>query len=231
MLTKVTITGADDSVDPEELINLSYEYPFLEWAILVSRKSQGKRRFPSHEWMKELHDIGKDIPVAMHLCGDYVNEILMGDTKFRKEVQPIYVMSSRIQINTHGIKHPYDVKKLREVLNTHKSTKFIFQYDEVNTEILDACAGCSNAQALFDLSHGDGVLPNSWPDPIPGVHCGYAGGLSPDNVEDNIIRIENKTVGTPIWIDMETHVISNGDQLFDLKKVKAVLDIAKHYIQ
>jgi hypothetical protein len=34
-ITRVTITGADDKIQPEQLIDLSYKYCFVEWAIRV----------------------------------------------------------------------------------------------------------------------------------------------------------------------------------------------------
>lgn len=38
-INKVTVTGADDSIDPGDLISIQQEYPFVEFAILLSRKS------------------------------------------------------------------------------------------------------------------------------------------------------------------------------------------------
>lgn len=51
MLERVTITGADDSTDISQLVELSQEFPFVEWGILVSRRSEGGPRFPSREWI------------------------------------------------------------------------------------------------------------------------------------------------------------------------------------
>ena len=51
MLNKVTITGADDETPIVALIELSAKFPFVEWGILVSLKSEGGPRFPSRVWM------------------------------------------------------------------------------------------------------------------------------------------------------------------------------------
>ena len=82
-----------------------------------------------------------------------------------------------------------------------------------------------NCSTLFDLSHGAGVLPEQWPKPLPGIRCGYAGGLSPDNIKEQLTLISAAVGDTPIWIDMETHVRSNNDRLFDLGKVEQVLKV------
>ena len=87
-----------------------------------------------------------------------------------------------------------------------------------------------NISALFDLSHGTGVLPDQWPATLNFVKCGYAGGLSPENLELQIKAIERIVGDTPIWIDMETHVRSNMDAQFDLSKVRTCLEISSRVV-
>ena len=81
-----------------------------------------------------------------------------------------------------------------------------------------------DCSTLFDMSHGAGILPKEWLAPIDGVRCGYAGGLSPENVVSQIKLIESKVGNYELWIDMETQIRSNADQQFDLGKVVAVLE-------
>lgn len=226
-ITKVTMTGADNSITPEQLFPITEKYPFVEWGILVSRNSQGNNRFPSKEWMNSLALIEQNqLQLSCHLCGTYVKEILMGSTRFISELGDIWKHFSRVQINTHGIPHQYDKSGLIQVLKEHTDKEFIFQYDIVNKQIVEAVSPeCKNISALFDLSHGAGVLPKEWVEPLEGIKCGYAGGLSPDNVEQQIKLIEEKVGDGEIWIDMETQIRSNNDQQFDLQKVEKVLEI------
>jgi hypothetical protein len=78
MLTRVTITGADDSTQFEDLSALSKEVPFVEWGILVSTNRGGGYRFPSDRWMTEFAQWARleKWNVAMHVCGLWVSEIL-----------------------------------------------------------------------------------------------------------------------------------------------------------
>lgn len=228
-ILNVTMTGADDSVTPADLFKISKTYPFVEWGILVSRNSQGKNRFPSLEWMDKLAKENmalERINLSCHLCGAYVKEFLMGSDRFVKEIGPLWAHFKRVQINTHGVAHQFDKKGLIEILNKYHDKEFIFQYDNVNTKLL-APAGESKAHiaTLFDLSHGTGVSPLKWPTPIQGVKCGYAGGLSPENVAAQLTNINyaNRSGVNDIWIDMETHVRSDNDLRFDLDKVEQVL--------
>ena len=237
-LSKVTMTGADDTTKQESLFELSAKYPYAEWAILLSRNSIGRNRFPSLKWMNRLAELDNnffdfEMQYSGHLCGAYVNEFLMGNTDFVKEIGEIWGLFQRIQINTHGIRHEYDEMNLLNALAQYPEKEFIFQYDNSNKEILDHVVANSDTSisALFDLSHGAGVLPKEWPIPINGVKCGYAGGLSPENIEEQIKLIESKVGDAEIWVDMETKVRSNNDMIFDLTKVESVFKTCKHYIK
>jgi hypothetical protein len=46
-LKQVTITGADDSINYHKLFDISHQFPFVEWEILLSKNSEGYPRFPT----------------------------------------------------------------------------------------------------------------------------------------------------------------------------------------
>ena len=74
---------------------------------------------------------------------------------------------------------------------------------------------------LFDESGGRGKR-GDWPDPwpvLPGMRCGYAGGLGPDNVDEALEFVERHP-DARIWLDMESGVRTN--DWMDLEKVEAV---------
>ena len=80
----------------------------------------------------------------------------------------------------------------------------------------------------------DGVLPDKWPEPN-GDYCGYAGGLSPDNLAEQLEKIDkaitNKDGGFyAIWIDAETHLRSPDNQRFDLDKVVKFLETSEPWV-
>ena len=52
-LRTVTITGADDSVEPKEIAELTKGFPFVEWGILLENGIYSGRRFPSRDWIAE----------------------------------------------------------------------------------------------------------------------------------------------------------------------------------
>lgn len=253
-VTKVTVTGADDTVEPIQLFELAEEFPFVEFGILLSRSSKGKSRFPSSRWIERLiyendSNCGRQVSFSGHICGSWVREILGGDWPFSEfaSIDEGFMSSrmfQRFQINTHAEPHCVDYDKVSELLRVLASNgqSIIFQYDDVNTELVKQAIERrhNNASALFDLSHGAGVLPRFWPRPIPDFPCGYAGGLSPENVADQLSKLELIVGDTPIWIDAETHLRSvrfehqdprscNGD-VFDLNKVRAFLQAAQPWV-
>jgi hypothetical protein len=229
MITKVTITGADDSIEPIELAKLSQEFPFVEWGILVSKNNYGTPRFPSLTWLQKLrglkHDV-KDLKLSCHLCGSFVRDLVKGNDMIIQIMGPMWYIFERVQINFHAIPHEHS-NQMIGIFSKFANQQFIFQYDGVNDHIVKKAfnEGC-NMSALFDKSGGAGILPAQWPQLLEGIPCGYAGGLSPDNVEEQIKIIEGIVGETEIWIDVETHVRSNMDSLFDLTKVRKFLEIS-----
>lgn len=235
MIDCVTITGADDSVDPDVLFVLAAEYPFVEFGILLSAGQLATRRFPSHDWVREVvrrTDAGDALKLSGHICGQWLRDAYMG--RWPARLAYLDGKFQRWQLNTHGMKTLSDPDRLNQLISALnlRGQQVIFQFDEVNVDpLLIAARLAYNVAALFDLSHGAGVLPETWPQPLNGIRCGYAGGLSPDNVTAQLEAIaavvpENRR----IWIDVETKVRSDDDRQFDVTLVRRFLDAAKPWI-
>lgn len=227
-LRGVTFTGADDTVAPRDLLHISRHYPWVEWGILFSRKRQGSTRYPSVEWLSELHGhvaLSGQMPLlSAHLCGAYVREALCGRETWREEHRRIAGMFARAQLNFHGERTTplVDDRGLLHAI----SRPAILQCDGENDPwIMRVVATQGDAVPLFDRSHGAGASPREWPTAWNGVRCGYAGGLGPDNVAEEIVRIEAAAGDAEVWIDMETKVRSTVGtrDAFDLGKVVRVI--------
>ena len=100
----------------------------------------------------------------------------------------------------------------------------------------DTCISFSHRRIapLFDSSGGRGVVEKSWPK-IPHheygpIWCGYAGGLGPDNIKEELQKIEEAVGEAEIWIDMETKLRNKKDQ-FDLNLCEQVLQEAEPYVE
>jgi hypothetical protein len=234
ILDRVTLTGADDSVDPEDLVALAGDYSFVEWGILFSASRQGTPRYPSAQWITELWEASHaGLRLSAHLCGKWVRELILdGNFSWRQDVGQAFDMFERIQLNFHAHHLPANEKFLDVVRKYHDLKQFIFQMDGVNDQLWKSVKeGSGQVVPLFDRSGGAGVLPENWPRAYTDVYCGYAGGLGPVNLLEELSKIENMAGQERIWIDAETRVRSNEDKLFDLEKVREFLEISKDFVE
>ena len=231
----VTVTGADDSIRPEELVPIAKEYPYVEFGILLSKKQQGKKRYPSRDWWEELYILWRNEKIVLsgHLCGEWVRKLCLGVPSFFEEFGYTWKMFSRFQVNFHAEPHAVDSQKFSDLIRRYLRDKpIIFQMDGVNDAIFYAlCARWGIAAfSLFDQSGGTGLRPGEWPKQPPNQYCGYAGGLSPENLHQEIEEISRVAPGL-IWIDAETLLRSENDTIFDLEKVRRFLEAAKPWIE
>lgn len=253
ILDRVTITGADDSVSPGSLLEISKQFPFVEWGILVSQSKSNTDcpRFPSAQWISELQALdaaGVSMALSLHVCGKWTRDLLQGEMSIPPELLRCF---GRIQLNFHADKTPCKPKEFADAAKG-LARPIIFQIDgELGNAHLDSFFEHEgDGYPLYDISGGAGVLPKEWPAPRylrvdPGEHGegvesysyhGYAGGLGPDNLERQLPLIALAAAGTehthegPIWIDMETRVRSVDDRHFDLCKVVRCLEIAEPFI-
>lgn len=243
-LLTLTLTGADDKVNPVELAKLSQEYPFIEWAILLSDQREGTLRYPSKEWRTEFYKASPDSNKAAHLCGkEVLARLVAQDSELVTELKEY----KRIQLNFNATRldesELYELERcVKSGIYAHKSgvlTKFITQHNEANAYITPRFCEIEGHsltihQVLFDASGGLGKSPDAWPPALQYKLCGYAGGLGPDNIASELHKIET-VIGKPfntnnpeMWIDMESKLRT--DDEFDLNKVKAVAEVVQHYI-
>jgi hypothetical protein len=259
ILELVTMTGADESVSPTELLALSGEFPFVEWGILLGTK-RGVARYPDRKWISELvgqarthnQSMPRAANLSLHICGPYARSLAAGDPRMLMgDMHGWMDVFQRVQINFHAEKFdllaPDRAMAMARALHRFCSTKeYIFQVR--NDDDIAACREVKKVQLevdemlrpgvitvpLFDASGGKGVLPEEWPgSPCGFGRVGYAGGLGPDCIDQELVRICNAAaLDHSVWIDMESHVRNRhptGDS-FDLYKVREVLQYLAPYI-
>jgi len=137
----------------------------------------------------------------------------------------------RIQLNLHSNPDNTDslLNGLKKRIQEMPEKEFIFPYSSQTASLLQYFSGLKNVAVLFDESQGQGVKPSAWPKNMNDRHCGYAGGISPDNVAQVINSISKiVTINEKYWLDMESGVRT--DNQFDLVKVLAVCDIVENAV-
>jgi len=206
-----TITGADDSVDQDRLVDISLKYPFVEWGILMSKNNVGIPRYPSLEWVDGFIERCSDMcNTSCHVCGSLIDE-MMNDSG-------VFPEWGRMQLN---IGKSIDEDKLLRFIE-ESDIPIITQHNQ-HTARISCIAPSMHHHLLFDESRGTGVPFSTVNAPIAGRFCGYAGGITPDTLETTLVAITNVTGTKPFWIDIESGVRTN--DVFDIDKVVKALEI------
>lgn len=241
-IERVTITGADDNTDIKDLFELTKKYPFVEWGILFSPSREGLSRYPSIYWIEKLYNeskvfISEELKCSAHLCGDYSRQVIEEgiSSKYLSKVKSASHLFKRIQLNFNSQNTSVNFDKLKYVFD-NTFIPLIFQYNKSNKEICDKIIDylhktypiySNKANFLYDGSGGRGVIPEQWKDVIPYFFTGYAGGLNPNNIEEELNKINSvANINADIWIDTETGVRT--DDKLDLDKVDKFLGICQN---
>lgn len=226
-LTRITITGADDAVDHEELLALSAEFPWVEWGILRGGKDrQGTPRFPIPRWVSRFDELvlESQTPVswALHLCGEPARHAMAGSPVMFAALKSM--TAQRVQLNGFS-RYRLPMLALAQLL---PGVEFILQTADLQSEhhAVELEKLHPNVTHLLDASGGRGQY-GVWAernDP----RVGYAGGIGPDNVVETLTYLLAYQAEQTFWIDMESGV-RTGDRL-DLDKVRRVLELAKPFV-
>lgn len=230
-LTRISFTGADDKVNPDELLKISLDFPLVEWAILFSQSKEGEQRYPTKEWRNRLYEATPNTFKAAHLCGTpMLSAFANADENLKGELTNF--QRAQLNFNSKHVKpHVLEglIKNVKESTFKYKGEypiQIITQHNHSNQETHELFRS-DNHVVLFDASGGHGVALSDIPTPIKGIRCGYAGGLSPDNMYEILTNLQTHLGETPIWIDMESGVRTNNE--FDLGKVREVIQIVKDF--
>lgn len=238
-LLRVTISGADDATDPDELIALSGKYPFVEWGILFSAKREGSARYPSRQWVTRLlaSPNASVLKLSAHLCGSAARETMGGSVQWLSTIGPQF---QRVQLN--GFDVGVD-ERLLGLIEDEQRFEFILQVrDSVSLATACQVVGATHQRggrvsALWDQSGGKGltVPTHSWPfSPVyeragGKVHfqLGFAGGLT----RHNIVSAAKSAALRPddTWLDLETGARNSADQ-WDPPEVFAILQEVRPYV-
>lgn len=249
-LKRITITGADDSVHPHDLVSIADSFPFVEWGILIGTTQ--RERFPSIQWLDSLyseidrqnessHVPSVSLSLSLHICNRLVRDICKGKwTIF--ELFPIQLHKfQRLQLNfspyfyklkpdlfCKGVEGQIDVLGDLEIIFQLNPDWFERKGEEQNWRECSAALQQMGIKVsiLCDGSGGRGVLADNWRNPWQCPSIGFAGGLTPQNINNQlqVIMAEHQ----PAWIDVESGVRTDDSRL-DINKVGEFLTNAYRF--
>lgn len=228
-INKVTITGPDDKTDILGLMEISADYPFVEWGLLFSASKHGTSRYPSLEKINELTQI-KGLNLSAHLCGWFSRSLV--ENKQFSIIDNLDSAFKRVQINYSFKYKSADLSYFVKYADENPNRAIIFQYNQTNKATIDALPKAdlpTNIHFLYDSSGGYGKEISNIGNIIGENYTGYAGGINTDNISQ--ICAEITKLGNPadVWIDMETGARNTMNE-FDFKRVEELLSQANNFI-
>lgn len=216
---RITFTGIDESTRPRELFSLLHADPRVELAILYSETRAGSARYPFPDWIDvTVSKVNALFPhrLALHLCGRTVKRLIGGTVP---SDLPSLWKFARIQLN--GKFEEEHAEQLQRLIGEGLSFPIITQYD--GNEQLHEQVNRRRHQVLFDASGGRGVKRKDWPKHMGDWVCGYAGGLGPDNLREELPRIAAAAGNHDYWIDMESSLRDDEDR-FSSRRARLALE-------
>lgn len=230
MLKSITFTGVDSRTDLDRLSTITSKYD-IEFGVLVSLIRSGTYpRYPSITTITNL--FRHNLNLSCHFCGALAYDFGSGaGNTFRKYIsdhikEPCFKRFqfniSRCEIDDGLLRRNIDdfsaylcrlsgddIDKCRKsIILQVGSAGFHKSYYDIGTSF------------LFDVSGGKGIVPSTYP--ISVGECGYAGGISPDNVKRLLPKILEAAGLYDTWIDIESGVRDESDH-FDLDLVETLL--------
>lgn len=203
----ITLTGADEHTDPQKLQHLMGMG--AEIGFLYTYSPDGRNRYPRLGWISEMCRflVGTK---ALHVCGSRARaELAFGRLDW------VLTNFDRIQINGY-----LDSTIVSLFCRVYSTQTIITQHNDHNVPLLSMLQ--SNHAVLIDKSGGRGQLPAQWERPVTDKLVGFAGGLGPDTLAEQLPKIAAAADGKAFWIDMENG-LRDEDDWFSLEKAEQVM--------
>ena len=215
-LRYITCSDPRENLPTASVIDLLKLSPLAELGVQAhpSAMAQGK---PRNIWFNELLDAVKSsktpLNIALHVNYGWCDEICLGHVpdeiqQFLKHQHPKTnePLIRRIQLNIGDCTYVFDAKRLATLIKTWDKYEVILPFNQnIKQKIEQLKARGAKFNLLFDASYGAGIAPTNWQVPVyKDIQFGYAGGLSPENVADNLAKIDTVLPdGYETWIDAE----------------------------
>ncbi len=203
-------------MNPEKTKPGSERYEWTRGLIEFLQTKHNRYNFALHingSWCKDIFNgnIPPELKPLFYASKSYDGSPVVGriqlnfpknnTVKFKK------LESGRMKLvpstNNDFVFNPYNLKS---VIDFFPTQDFIIQYNADTRGMVDMLDKTgAKFQLLFDDSRGLGIPAGTWCEPVyPGRHLqGYAGGLTPETVAENLDKIAKVAGKHPTWTDVE----------------------------
>jgi hypothetical protein len=249
MLRVLTIPGVWDAQKPEEFVNFSQRYPFVEWGLKFHGGDYQEIGFPSKEWIEELADRANDnVRIALHLDAEHARMFCLGEiaawdilsdkvwSKVRRINIPIADMmkDDRFEIDIPSMMDLFQNPKFSDHPQGFRCCSFQTKTEESSSIVWEIMHYINDAYCLFDLQD-ELKLPKQWPmasfpdtnDGYVRAH-GYAANFTGPTVKEHIRGIMDAANKRPFWLQTEKYIFEEG--VINGNSLRAISDpVSPHY--
>lgn len=202
MISTVSICGVDDSILPEEMVEISAKYPFVEWGVHLCSHTGPRSGYPSDEWLRELQLHTDQLRIRGILHGRWERDMLDGKLSIKAERPDIWDTIHRIQVD---IRNGYT--NLIEALQLIPDKEIVLYsdgYQEIMGMQLNAFPLFSNTNTNY------------------GEYCGRA-------INSKDLSLVSGYPKDRFWISVDGFRNNDGITM-DLLKVERFLDTAEEFV-
>ncbi len=226
LLKTIVCSGINENNDINDALAFLKYYKNVEFGVQCSPKKAGYQtaRF---DWLKEFLFKANaqkiEHKIALHLNEGFV--VSFCDGRVPDEISELLDTGKavgRLQLNfkitreVFASGHVPDMNTLQKTIKTVAPHRIILSASQPNLSFICKAHHLGvHFDALYDDSFGEGIMPDMRKPPLfADVFQGYAGGLSPENVAQELIKIQNVATG-PVFIDAEGKLKQDGLFCFD----------------
>ena len=216
----VTFSGVDESVHPAQLLEIRSHYFAVEWGIRLAEDQEKRPRFPGISWIKGLPPA---LNLSAHLSGRLARDFLAGnDTDLIARYGEILPLFRRIQISCEA--DNIDSKAWRSIADRYKDKRLTIEVsaENPNPPLLEM-----KLPGPFSILFHRGQGSAQWPKAPKGANgCGYAGGLSPENLSKQLSLLMSAARQAEYWwveLSASLRTTDNGQDLFICEICKKVV--------
>jgi len=238
-IVKVSCCSANERADKDEIIKFLLKNPNIEVGACFMREKL-ELYSPRYNWImsvvKELPSTGSG-KLTLHVGGDWARDIVKTG-KLPRAMANIVDKANypiQVQLNIADRGRTYieetDPNKFAKLISSNaeqNKARFTLQYYSTSAPFIeDLLKVTDNFDVLYDGSFGHGKQAAQYQSLFPNQLQGYAGGLSPDNIADELSKINAlQTIRVPIWVDAEGKLSDEKRNTIDLDKAQKFIDNA-----
>ena len=228
-LQRISCVGANEKLAVGDCVDFLARNPRAELGVGVS-KQKGGAGTARNKWLGELLDEHRGGRVPLHVNNDW--SVGVANNRYPEELIDFLKTkpASKMQVNLGGCGYTskdIEVKKfIASVVRADElGSRLILSYNPEFAAIIKNIYESvgDKFDVLYDASFGYGKRADKYESVFPNLVQGYAGGLSPDNIAEQLDKIASAQPSgrlVRVFIDAEGGLRSDNKNVIDLNKAE-----------